>query len=98
VTPDQVSASSSASTIHSSGFSIEVERGDLPQNRDLQIRAGITVEAMERSLILETLKSTRWNRTEAAKMLGISIRTLRNKLHDYRGAGFIDQGLEEAGE
>ncbi|WP_418888755.1 helix-turn-helix domain-containing protein [Methanothrix soehngenii] len=39
---------------------------------------------MERSLILETLKSTRWNRTEAAKMLGISIRTLRNKLHDYR--------------
>jgi DNA-binding NtrC family response regulator len=84
--------------IQSGTFSIEVSRGDTALNPDLQIRAGTTVEAMERSLILETLKSTRWNRTEAAKMLGISIRTLRNKLHDYRGAGFIEQGLEEAGE
>jgi DNA-binding NtrC family response regulator len=84
--------------IQSGTFSIEVTRGENSVNPELQIRAGTTVEAMERSLILETLKSTRWNRTEAAKMLGISIRTLRNKLHDYRGAGFIEHGFEEAGE
>lgn len=51
----------------------------------LIIRSGLTVQDMERALILETLKATGDNRTEAAKLLGISIRTLRNKLHEYRG-------------
>lgn len=50
----------------------------------LQIRSGLTVQEMERALILETLRSTGNNRTQAAKLLGISIRTLRNKLHEYR--------------
>jgi DNA-binding NtrC family response regulator len=45
---------------------------------------GLTVRAMERRLILETLARTRNNRTQAAKVLGISIRTLRNKLAEYR--------------
>ena len=53
----------------------------------LMIRSGTTVQEMEKALILETLRSTNNNRTEAAKLLGISIRTLRNKLHEYRGAG-----------
>jgi two-component system response regulator FlrC len=48
------------------------------------IRAGMTVHEVERELILATLKSTGNNRTHAAKLLGISIRTLRNKLHEYR--------------
>ncbi len=51
----------------------------------LQIRSGTTVHEMEKALIYETLKSTNYNRTQAAKMLGISIRTLRNKLHEYEG-------------
>lgn len=51
----------------------------------LQIRSGTTVQEMERALIMETLRATGENRTEAAKLLGISIRTLRNKLHEYRG-------------
>lgn len=54
----------------------------------LQIRSGMTVEEMEKALIFETLRATGNNRTEAAKMLGISIRTLRNKLHEYRGEEF----------
>src|SRR5207244_1966751 len=43
----------------------------------------------ERRMILQTLRETGGNRTEASKRLGISIRTLRNKLREYRGAGLI---------
>ncbi len=50
----------------------------------IKIQSGVTVEEMEKALILETLRTTDDNRTEAAKMLGISVRTLRNKLNEYR--------------
>lgn len=50
----------------------------------LRIQSGLTVHEMEKTLILETLKATNNNRTEAARLLGISIRTLRNKLHEYK--------------
>ncbi len=43
-----------------------------------------TVEEMERRLVLGTLEKVGNNRTRAAKELGISIRTLRNKLHAYK--------------
>jgi DNA-binding NtrC family response regulator len=46
--------------------------------------AGFTVHEVERALILETLARTANNRTRAARMLGISSRTLRNKLAAYR--------------
>jgi two-component system response regulator FlrC len=39
---------------------------------------------MEEQLIFKTLKKVNDNRTRAAKMLGISVRTLRNKLKQYR--------------
>ena len=42
---------------------------------------------VERDLILETLKHCLGNRTHAANILGISIRTLRNKLNEYAGNG-----------
>jgi two-component system response regulator FlrC len=45
---------------------------------------------MERELIFQTLTRVRENRTHAAKELGISIRTLRNKLREYRGTGCQD--------
>ena len=51
----------------------------------LTIKSGTTVGDMEKALILETLRATQNNRTEAARLLGISIRTLRNKLHEYNG-------------
>jgi DNA-binding NtrC family response regulator len=54
---------------------------------DLRIRSGVTVQEMERRLIVETLKATSDNRTKAAELLGISIRTLRNKLNEYRMSG-----------
>ncbi len=48
---------------------------------------GHTVAEVERDLIIDTLKHTVGNRTHAANILGISIRTLRNKLRQY-----IDEG------
>jgi two-component system response regulator FlrC len=42
---------------------------------------------MERELIFKTLAKVKDNRTHAAKELGISIRTLRNKLREYRVGG-----------
>lgn len=48
---------------------------------------GITLSEMEKKLILQTLEMTQQNRTKAAQILGISIRTLRNKLSEYREAG-----------
>ena len=48
---------------------------------------GRTVANVERDLILETLKHCLGNRTHAASILGISIRTLRNKLNEYAGDG-----------
>jgi DNA-binding NtrC family response regulator len=50
----------------------------------MQLTAGLTVREMEKELIFNTLSSVNDNRTHAAKMLGISIRTLRNKLNEYR--------------
>ena len=49
---------------------------------------GKTVASMERNLIIDTLKHTLGNRTVAANILGISIRTLRNKIKQYQEEGF----------
>ena len=48
---------------------------------------GRTVADVERDLILDTLQHCLGNRTHAANILGISIRTLRNKLQQYRQEG-----------
>jgi DNA-binding NtrC family response regulator len=48
---------------------------------------GRTVADVERELILDTLDHCLGNRTHAAKILGISIRTLRNKLNEYSADG-----------
>ena len=55
---------------------------DHPDSNTMQ--AGHSVSEMERKLILATLDQTSGNRTHAAKLLGISLRTLRNKLREYR--------------
>ena len=49
----------------------------------LQLRPGMTVEEAERKLIFETLAFTANNKTRAAEMLGISLKTLHNKLKEY---------------
>ena len=59
------------------------------------IRAGVTVRDMERKLIMTTLQAVNESRSQAAEMLGISIRTLRNKLKEYREANA--EGCRRAG-
>ena len=68
-----------------------LEAADFPQKltagpasrQDQALQVGMTVHEVERKLIMKTLESCRGNRTEAATILGISTRTLRNKLHEY---------------
>jgi DNA-binding NtrC family response regulator len=48
------------------------------------MQAGMTVREMEKQLITKTLEEVNDNRTHAAELLGISIRTLRNKLREYK--------------
>ncbi len=49
----------------------------------LPVRPGQSIWEVERDLILVTLESCSGNRTQAARLLEISVRTLRNKLHEY---------------
>ncbi len=54
------------------------------QEGDGFVQTGMTIQEAEKRLILKTLEHTGKNRTQAAKILGISIRTLRNKLNEYK--------------
>ncbi len=49
---------------------------------------GLPVADVERDLILATLRETGGNRTHAANLLGIAIRTLRNKINSYTAEGY----------
>ena len=64
----------------------EVPQGEVMSGSEF---SGNTLAGMERALIIDTLKHTMGNRTIAANILGISIRTLRNKLKQYQ-----DEGLD----
>jgi DNA-binding NtrC family response regulator len=67
------------------------------QNRTFEVQnkvegsglGGIPLEQIERQAILETLHQTAGNQTKAAKVLGISDRTLRDKIHKYRKEGCL---------
>ena len=73
-----------------SGFDTGAQTaGRAAQAADAAARAfvGSTVAQVEQQLILDTLSHCLGNRTHAANILGISIRTLRNKLKEYSEAG-----------
>jgi DNA-binding NtrC family response regulator len=48
-----------------------------------QVAVGRSLQEMEKKMILATLEETGGNRTKAADILGVSVRTLRNKLKEY---------------
>ena len=72
-------------------------RRPLPDGRRDAVRfpIGTTVEEAEKGLILRTLEHTRNNKTRAAEILGISLKTLHNKLKEY-GAKEFGVGARES--
>lgn len=64
---------------------LEASENRVESSDMLRFKAGCTVRDMEKELIVRTLQDVNDNRTQAAELLGISIRTLRNKLREYKG-------------
>jgi two-component system response regulator FlrC len=60
---------------------------DVATTDQIQPAAGGSFRAMEKQLIIETLAKVGGNRMKAAEVLGVSVRTIRNKLRDYREDG-----------
>jgi DNA-binding NtrC family response regulator len=71
--------------------SVHLCRGELIDVSDFMIEAQVPpvsasagkIKDFEKDMILKTLKEVRGNKTKAAKILGVSVRTIRNKLHEY---------------
>jgi DNA-binding NtrC family response regulator len=61
--------------------------GEEPPASSQKYAVGRILADAERSLILETLDRSHGNRAHSARLLGISIRTLRNKLNQYAAEG-----------
>jgi DNA-binding NtrC family response regulator len=55
----------------------------------IRLEVGTTVEEAEKMLILKTLAATNNNKTRAAEILGISLKTLHNKLKEYGNASAL---------
>jgi DNA-binding NtrC family response regulator len=70
------------------GTSSEVQRY-LEDKNTVRVEVGTTVDEAERQLILKTLSSTHNNKTKAAEILGISSKTLQNKLKEYQNASAV---------
>ena len=59
----------------------------LAPNQIVPLLIGATVGEVERELVLQTLSRCDGNRTRAARVLGLSVRTLRNKIRLYAAEG-----------
>ena len=60
------------------------EKNKEPQETKYTFLPAVSLKEMEEKVIFHALDQTNGNRTHAADMLGISVRTLRNKLNEYR--------------
>jgi len=59
----------------------------LAPNQIVPLLIGATVDEVERELVLQTLARCDGNRTRASRVLGLSVRTLRNKIRIYAASG-----------
>ncbi|GAB4507209.1 MAG: sigma-54 dependent transcriptional regulator [Sulfuricaulis sp.] len=62
---------------------LETEKANRVNGPFFQVRVGSTISDMERHLIMATLQQCAGNREKAAEMLGISLKTLYNRLREY---------------
>jgi DNA-binding NtrC family response regulator len=65
----------------------ELPVSSLSPNEIVPLLIGSTVDEVERELVLQTLARCDGNRTRAARVLGVSVRTLRNKIRLYTAGG-----------
>jgi DNA-binding NtrC family response regulator len=65
----------------------EAPASSLAPNEVVLLLIGATVGEIERELVLQTLARCDGNRTRAARVLGVSVRTLRNKIRQYSAEG-----------
>lgn len=63
----------------------------IPQGTNLQLRVGTTVEEMERQLILATLERYGGHKERTAEVLGLSSKTLYNRLRQYEGESDVSE-------
>ncbi len=68
------------------GFGNVIPRPVVQEANAVRVAVGTTVDEAEKQLILKTLEATHNNKTRAAEILGISLKTLHNKLKEYRMA------------
>ncbi|HEY8228530.1 MAG TPA: sigma-54 dependent transcriptional regulator [Pyrinomonadaceae bacterium] len=75
---------------HFAPYPIE-QREKLRAEDTLTLPVGTPLEEVERQMIMRTLQKTKNNKTRAAELLGISLKTLHNKLNLYRERGLIHE-------
>ena len=69
-----------------------IEQRERLRNEDtLTVPVGMPLEEVERAMIMRTLQKTKNNKTRTAELLGISLKTLHNKLNLYRERGLINE-------
>ena len=69
-----------------------IEQRERLRNEDtLTLPVGTPLEEVERQMIMRTLQKTKNNKTRAAELLGISLKTLHNKLNLYRERGLLNE-------
>ena len=78
------------------GFGHALVRPSADDADSIRVGVGTTVGEAERLLIIKTLESTNNNKTRAAEILGISLKTLHNKLKEYGSADGARAEREEA--
>src|SRR5438094_4239399 len=77
------------------GFGHAPVRPSVDDADSIRVGVGTTVGEAERLLIVKTLESTNNNKTRAAEILGISLKTLHNKLKEYGSSGADGAGRQE---
>jgi two-component system, NtrC family, response regulator AtoC len=74
---------SSQTVLDLQDFPVPQDQGNGPEKVEID-PSSLCLREMEEKMISKALEKTQGNRTHAAKILGISIRTLRNKLNEYK--------------
>ncbi|XWK65093.1 sigma-54 dependent transcriptional regulator [Tunturiibacter empetritectus] len=88
--PNRVAGVEAAVVAAAQAAQFEDGQRRLDESNSVRVEVGTTVDEAERQLILKTLVATHNNKTKAAEILGISSKTLQNKLKEYSNAAVTE--------